>query len=236
MINEKALKLIKDYEGLVLTAYPDPGSKNGLPWTIGYGHTKGVKKGDKITVSQAEAFLVEDLKQSEAVIKKYVTTHLNENQYGALVSFIHNIGEKQFAKSSVLKYINQNRLDEVPGRMALYRMNDGKVMAGLVRRRASEGELWMTPVPYGIENSPNEEIHLDKEAVQGLPAQPAKVEKPWDWGVFGVILTTLAGLSDEFKKLIGDVTSALGVPPLYVLATLVIGFGVWTIYNKWNTR
>lgn len=236
MINEKALKLIKEYEGLVLTAYPDPGSKNGLPWTIGYGHTKGVKKGDKITASQAEAFLVEDLKQSEAVIKKYVTTPLNENQYGALVSFIHNIGEKQFAKSSVLKYINQNRLDEVPGRMALYRMNDGKVMAGLVRRRASEGELWMTPVPYGIENSPNEEIHLDKEAVQGLPAQPAKVEKPWDWGVFGVILTTLAGLSDEFKKLIGDVTSALGVPPLYVLATLVIGFGVWTIYNKWNTR
>ena len=60
MINEAGLKLIKEFEGLVLTAYPDPGSKNGLPWTIGYGHTKGVKKGDKITATKAEEFLIEE--------------------------------------------------------------------------------------------------------------------------------------------------------------------------------
>ena len=236
MINTEALKLIKDFEGLVLTAYPDPGSKNGLPWTIGYGHTKGVKKGDKITATQAEAFLIEDLKQSEEVIKKYVKVELNDNQYGALVSLVHNIGEKQFSKSSVLRYINEGKLDEVPGRMALYRMNNGKVMAGLVRRRTAEGALWMKPAPDGLANSPNEQMHDDREEAQGLPAEPAKVNKPWDWGVFGVIITTLAGLSDEFKKLIGDVTSALGVPPLYILAALVIGFGAWTVYTKWRSR
>lgn len=236
MINVEALELIKEFEGIRLIAYPDPGSKNGLPWTIGYGHTKGVKRGDKITKAQAEAFLIEDLEKSEAVIKKYVKVYLNENQHGALVSLIHNIGEKQFAKSSVLRYINEGKLDEVPGRMALYRMNDGKVMPGLVRRRTAEGALWMKPVPDGLANSPNEQMHDDREEVQGLPAEPAKVNKPWDWGVFGVILTTLAGLSDEFKKLIGDVTSALGVPPLYVLAALVIGFGAWTVYTKWRSR
>lgn len=236
MINVEALELIKEFEGIRLTAYPDPGSKNGLPWTIGYGHTKGVKRGDKITKAQAEAFLIEDLEKSEAVIKKYVKVYLNENQHGALVSLIHNIGEKQFAKSSVLRYINEGRLDEVPGRMALYRMNDGKVMAGLVRRRIAEGALWMKPAPDGLANSPNEQMHDDREEAQGLPAEPAKVNKPWDWGVFGVIITTLAGLSDEFKKLIGDVTSALGVPPLYILAALVIGFGAWTVYNKWKSN
>ncbi len=236
MINKEALELIKYYEGLRLVAYPDPGSKDGLPWTIGYGHTKGVKKGDKITKARAEELLVEDLKDAEAVIEKHVKVELNENQYGALVSFIHNLGESQFAKGSVKAYINSGRLAEVPGRMALYRLNDGRVMEGLVRRRSAEGVLWMKPVVDGVIVSPKEQINKEVEEAQGKTAEPAKTKKPWDWGVFGVIITTLAGLSDEFKKLIGDVTSALGVPPLYVLAALVLAFGAWTVYAKWKDR
>lgn len=227
MINEAGLKLIKEFEGLVLTAYPDPGSKNGLPWTIGYGHTKGVKKGDKITATKAEEFLIEDLKVVEAVITKYVKAALNENQYASLVSFIHNIGEGQFARSSVLKYINDGKINEVPGRMALYRMNDGKVMQGLVRRRLAEGELWMKPLNI---------VQKPPEQGSAVEAQPANPKKPFDWGATGAFVTLLAGMSDQVKKLIGNITSAFGFEPWILLAAAGVGFLGWTFYSKWKDK
>lgn len=226
MVNEKTLKLLKEFEGLVLKAYPDPGSKNGLPWTIGYGHTKGVKKGDVITKEQAEEFLKADIQDAINTIKQYVKVPLNENQLGAQASFILNIGEGQFRKSSVLKYINAGRLAEVPGRMALYRMNDDKVMNGLVRRRAAEGALWM--------EAPVEEVKTDKIEAQGTVATPASTKKPWDTGAIGATITFLAAQSDAVKKFVGNFTSAFGIPPTYLFIALVVGFAGWTIWNKWK--
>jgi lysozyme len=182
MINRDTLELIKEYEGVRLTAYPDPGSLNGLPWTIGYGHTKGVKKGDKITEAQAEQFLIEDLKEAERVIEKHVRVPLNENQYGALVSFIHNLGETQFANGSIKAYINEGRLAEVPNRIALYNKNDGKVMKGLVRRREAEIALWRKPT--GIK--PRE-----------VPPVPLPRPKPTKKSWLTVLLDFLLGL---FKR------------------------------------
>ena len=235
MVNADTLALIKEFEGLRLEAYPDPGSKNGIPWTIGYGHTKGVKKGDKITAAQAEEFLKADIAVAINVLRQYVTIALNENQEGAGASFILNIGETLFKKSSVLKYINAGRLAEVPGRMALYRMNDGKVMNGLVRRRTAEGNLWMKPVSTNVQTS-DAKIEAEIKEAQGAKATPAIVKKPWDWGMAGVFITTFAGLSDEVKKIIGDLTSSLGVSPLVVLVAVAAGFGIWSIYTRWKDR
>jgi lysozyme len=226
MINKESLELIKSFEGLVLTAYPDPGSKDGKPWTIGYGHTDGVKKGDKITKEQAEAFLIEDLVHAENVIKKHVKVELNENQYGALVSFIHNVGEGQFSKGSVKRYINEGRLAEVPGRMALYRMNDGKVMNGLVRRRAAEGALWM--------KAPAAVVKQEKIEAQGVTATPASTKKPFDIGAAGVVVTTVAGASDGVKKTVGNITSTFGIDPIWVFVAIVVGFAAWTVWSKWK--
>lgn len=225
MVNDATIALIKEFEGLRLEAYPDPGSKNGLPATIGYGHTKGVKLGDKISVAQAEAFLKEDIANTEAIIAKYVKVPLNENQHGAIVSFVYNINENLFAKSSVLKFINQGKLDSVPGRMALYRLNDGKVMAGLVRRRTAEGALWMKPVNVGTDS-----------VSQGsnTPAKPDTPKKPWDWGAAGALVTLIAGISGNVKQIIGNFTSAFGVDPLWVLLAAGLGFAGWTIYSKWK--
>jgi len=173
MINREALELIKNWEGCKLTAYPDPGSKNGEPWTIGYGHTKGVKKGMKIEPEEAEEFLIEDLKEAEAVIAKYVKVELNENQYGALVSFIHNIGETQFVKGSVDDLINSGKLDLADDKMLMYKYNDGKIMQGLINRRKDEAALWNKPV-----------VKSTQEPVQTVPDVsgvdvPEKVESPW---------------------------------------------------------
>lgn len=227
MINDKGLALIKEYEGLVLTAYPDPGSKDGEPWTIGYGHTRGVKKGDVTTAAQAEKWLLEDLGATYAIIDKYVKVGLNENQYSALVSFVFNIGEALFAKSSVLKNINAGKLDTVPGRMALYRLNDGKVMKGLVRRRAAEGVLWMETV--NVHSAP-----VDQGS--NTPAKPDNPKKPFDWGATGAFITLLAGISDQAKKLIGNVTSAIGIEPWLLLVIVGVGFAGWTFYSKWKDR
>lgn len=191
MINKEALTLIKNWEGCKLTAYPDPGSRDGTPWTIGYGHTKGVKRGMKIEPEEAEEFLIEDLKVAEAVIAKYIKVDLNENQYGALTSFIHNIGEDQFVEGSVDNYINSGKLDQVPDRMKLYNKNDGKFMKGLAARRADEIALWNKPVVKSTEKP----VQTVPE-VSGTTA-PEDSNKPW-WGfLFDLILSLLKGV---FKR------------------------------------
>lgn len=222
MVNDETIQLVKDYEGLVLTAYPDPGSKNGLPWTIGYGHTSGVKKGDVITAEQAEEYLKIDLNSTVQTINKYVKVVLNDNQLGALTSFVYNIGEGQFVKSSVLTYINENKFDSVPGRMALYRLNDGKVMPGLVRRRSAEGTLWMKPV--------GETTGITE--VANVEAAPATVKKPWDWGLVGGVATTVAATSSDIKTAIGNITETFGLNPIWLLIAIALGFAGYTLYHK----
>jgi lysozyme len=141
-MNKEIEKHLKRWEGLRLKAYPDPGSKNGVPWTIGYGHTLGVKKGDTCTEAQADQWLKEDYDRTVKVINKYVKVPLTEGQYGALVSFVFNLGEGQFAKSTLLKLLNKGNYEAVPEQLLRFKYNDGKVMQGLLNRRKDEVKLW----------------------------------------------------------------------------------------------
>lgn len=86
-VSEKGLAIIKKYEGCRLTAYVCPAGK----LTIGYGHTKGVKKGQKITQAQAEAYLREDVAGAEKAVNA-IGKGFNQNQFDALVSFTYNCG------------------------------------------------------------------------------------------------------------------------------------------------
>lgn len=227
---EECYKLWQEFEGLKLNAYVDPAT-GGEPITIGYGHTGSlsgskVRMGQTITKEQAVELMKADLLQVWKNLQPLIKVELTPNQWAALISFSGNVKWKSVKSSSVIKYINSGRLAEVPGRMALYRLGAGKVMNGLVRRRAAEGALWM--------KASAAEVKVDKEEAQGTVAAPAQTKKPWDWGIFGVLITTLAGLSDEVKKLIGDLTSAFGVSPLVILAVIVIGFAAYTLYSKWK--
>lgn len=131
--SRKGITLIKSFEGCVLSAYKCPAGV----WTIGYGHTTGVKQGQTITQAQADAFLEEDLVRYE----KYVTNTglvLNQNQFDALVSFTYNCGN-----SNLKKLIKSRTLTEIAEAILLYNKSKGVKLSGLVRRREAERELFL---------------------------------------------------------------------------------------------
>ena len=104
-ISANGLAIIKRHEGLRMHAYPDPAS-GGEPWTIGYGHTAGVRAGQTITQAEAEAFLLADLAWVERTIDECVTSPLTQGQYDALCSLIFNIGAGAFKGSTLLRELN----------------------------------------------------------------------------------------------------------------------------------
>jgi len=137
-ISTRGLDLIKIHEGFRSKAYPDPGSRDGKPWTIGYGHTKGVKKGDIITKAQAEAFLRQDVRNAESFVTKKVSVPLNQNQFDALVSFVFNVGNGAFSRSTMLRKLNAEDYKGAAQEFGRWNKNDGRVMSGLTKRRSAE--------------------------------------------------------------------------------------------------
>lgn len=137
------VKILKDFEGLKLRAYQDIGGV----WTIGYGHTgPEVIKGLIITEQKASEYLIEDIKWAEeAVIKNLAGYELNQNQFDALVSLVYNIGTNGFAKSTVVKRIKAGDYIGAADAITWWNKVDGKVIQGLVNRRAKEKELFLTP-------------------------------------------------------------------------------------------
>ena len=125
---------IKKFEGVRLTAYQDA---KGV-WTIGYGHTKDVKKGDQITQYQAEQFLRDDLQKFEAVANKCANLN-TQGRYDAVVDFIYNCGPANFNSSTLKKYIESRRNTwEIQEQFLRWVNASGKKLGGLVSRRIWE--------------------------------------------------------------------------------------------------
>lgn len=138
-ISSRGIELIKRHEGLVLRSYLCPAKV----WTIGYGHTRGVKGGQVITKEQAEKFLKEDLKSCELTILRLVRKPLTQNQFDALVSFVFNIGAGNFQNSTLLKRINKNPTDpDIKRQFNRWVYAKGEVLSGLIKRREEESNLY----------------------------------------------------------------------------------------------
>lgn len=141
--SQKGIDLVKGFEGGVLTAYPDPGT-GAEPWTIGHGHTYGVKKGDVITAATAEQLLHYDLKIPELSIDTNVTVSLNQNQFDALVSFVFNVGSGNFTSSTLLKKLNAGDYAGAADEFLKWVNANGKKLPGLVKRRSAERDLFLS--------------------------------------------------------------------------------------------
>ena len=132
------LDLIKQYEGLRLEAYLCPA---GIP-TIGYGHTKGVRIGQKITKDQAENFLADDFLEAESAVAKQITVPLKWNQLDALASFVFNLGAGKLLGSTLRKKLNAGDYKGAAEEFDKWVFAGGKKLNGLIARRAAERKLF----------------------------------------------------------------------------------------------
>ena len=145
------IKLIKEFEGCHLKAYPDPLTGN-LPITIGWGSTRKkdgshFKMGDTLTQAEADALLIEQCKNEflPALRKVPHWNEMSDGKRGALLSFAYNLGAGFYGGSNfntITKRLKNKEWDLVPDALYLYRNPGSNVEAGLARRRKAEGEAW----------------------------------------------------------------------------------------------
>lgn len=145
--SDRGRALIRQHEGLRLEAYQDP---VGV-WTIGYGHTSAagppsVYKGMRITAAGADEILRTDLRKFEGYVTSAVKVPLNQNQFDALVSFTFNLGPGNLRSSTLLKRLNAGDYGAAADQFSVWNRAGGKVMPGLVKRRAAERALFLEPV------------------------------------------------------------------------------------------
>lgn len=139
--SQKLIDAIKRFEGVRLQAYPDSGGV----WTIGYGHTKDVKKGDRITQYQAEQLLKEDLAQFEAMANKMRGLN-TQGKYDAVVDFLYNCGPSNFNSSTLKKYIECNKATwEIQEQFLRWVYAAKQKLGGLVTRRIWEANRYAEP-------------------------------------------------------------------------------------------
>jgi GH24 family phage-related lysozyme (muramidase) len=141
-VSKRGIDLIKQYEGCKLTAYWD---KWGKVWTIGYGWTIGVKKGDRWTQAKAEKMLAEGVKPyAKAVADAIGTTPTTQGAFDAMTSFCYNAGPTNFRKSSMLRFHRQGNRTAAGNAFLAWNKAGGVVLKGLVRRREAERALYLS--------------------------------------------------------------------------------------------
>lgn len=142
-ISQRGREKLKQLEDVRYVAYQDD---KGV-WTNGVGHTgPDVFKGQVVDDAQVERWLTEDLRVAESVVNRLVRVTLTQHQFDALVLFVFNIGETQFAGSTLLRLLNKGQYESVPSELMKWNkitVNKKKVPnRGLTNRRAKEASLW----------------------------------------------------------------------------------------------
>lgn len=144
-ISDKGIALIKQFEGLRLTAYQD---SVGV-WTIGYGWTqpvdgKQIRAGMTIKEETAERLLRTGMVGYESDVSKLVKVKLTQGQFDALVSFAYNLGARALSTSTLLKKLNAGDYSGAADEFPRWNKAGGNVLAGLTRRREAERALFLS--------------------------------------------------------------------------------------------
>lgn len=135
-----AIVVIGGFEGLRLNAYPDPAT-GGKPWTVCYGRAYGVSPGDKHSLEECKAMLLQDLTKYSQGILGCTSVPLPDERFVALTSFAYNVGVQAACKSSVVRLINQGKTRQGCDALMKWNKAAGITFPGLTKRRAKEREL-----------------------------------------------------------------------------------------------
>ncbi|MBL8771966.1 MAG: lysozyme [Phenylobacterium sp.] len=178
-VSRAAIELIKRFEGYRRTAAQLPDGR----WTIGYGHTLTAREGAEVCESDAEALLVYDLIAVQHAVNEGLLAPVSQNQFDALCSFTFNIGIDNFRRSQVLKRLNAGAAVQAACAMELWRKADFEgeriVIDALVRRRAAEKALFLTPPGDAWTPAPSPLLRpvIDLDALDLVPLRrPVAVE------------------------------------------------------------
>lgn len=140
-VNLAGIALVVHFESFQPNAYRDSGGV----LTIGYGHTSTVQENDVIDMYTARELLRKDMKVAEDMVNSAVKVPLTNNQFGALVAFTFNVGITAFSKSTMLKKLNNGDYDGAAAEFEKWTKVNGTELKGLVKRRAAERQLFVTP-------------------------------------------------------------------------------------------
>lgn len=139
-ISQDAVNFIKGKEGFSSTPYRDA---KGV-WTIGYGTTRGVNHtSGPVSQNEAEIMMREDLEGFHYDLVRLVNVPLSQNEYDALMSFIYNIGAKQFASSTLRRRLNEGDYQAAAEQFSRWIYSGGQQLRGLVIRRNEEMQRFL---------------------------------------------------------------------------------------------
>ncbi|MEK4973242.1 glycoside hydrolase family protein [Niallia sp. FSL R7-0648] len=250
-LSNTGLSLIKSFEGVRLTAYKAVPTEEH--WTIGYGHYgPDVKQNMRITQDQADEYFRKDVARFEKAVNDNVKVPLNQNQFDALVSFTYNCGAGALQRSDLLKLLNQGKYKEAADQFDLWNKSSGKVLNGLVKRRAKEKELFLKDLPKEKVVKPNiEKVSAEIVTKPNKPSTTKKVIKTYKvksgdalsklaskWGTTVKRLQELNGIKNPDKIYIGQTLkyeTTGNVDNIKQYHTVVSGDNVTKIAKKYGT-
>ena len=137
--SQAGINLIKKFERLRTTAYKCPAGV----WTIGYGHTEDVKKGDTISPEEAEEIFKEDLRIYEAIVIQLNINLESRGMFDALVSLAYNIGGPALRNSTLVRKLRTGDILGAADEFLRWNRAGKKVLPGLTTRRKAERELFL---------------------------------------------------------------------------------------------
>ncbi len=225
--SNRGLSLIIQFEGFRGEAYRDV---VGVV-TIGFGFTKGVKMGDKMTLAEARDRLRLEIVEYEQGVLAACTRKPNQNQFVAFVCFAFNVGVGGFRKSSVLKAHNRGDYQAAARAFGLWNRAGGRVFAGLTRRRAAESALYLEPVDIELADEPEPM----PQAVE--PERPMTASTINRASVAAGTTATLAAAGEALQTVQGVRYGLQGldgwiVPALLVVVVALCGYIVWERVNQ----
>jgi len=212
-ISKAGIDLIKSREGCKLKAYLCPAKV----WTVGYGHTgPEVHEGMEVTNEEASTLLQADLLGFDAGVSTTCPA-VTQSQHDAMVCLSYNIGIGAFKKSSVARLHNAGKYAEAAQAFGLWNKAGGRVLAGLVARRAAEAALYLADVPKEQASTADGEKPLatsrtiNGQAIAGaatvIPAAASALPSDWtdqlkdalsgiphEWATYAVLGLTLLGI------------------------------------------
>ncbi len=250
-LSNTGLSLIKSFEGVRLTAYKAVPTEEH--WTIGYGHYgPDIKQNMRITQDQADEYFRKDVARFEKAVNDNVKVPLNQNQFDALVSFTYNVGAGALQRSTLLELLNQGKYEAAANQFDVWNKSSGKVLAGLVKRRAKEKELFLKDLPKEKVVKPNvEKVSAEIVTKPNKPSTTKKVIKTYKvksgdalsklaskWGTTVKRLQELNGIKNPDKIYIGQTLkyeTTGNVDNIKRYHTVVNGDNVTKIAKKYGT-